>query len=148
MEDAVAVALEREAKVAGMPGLTPSPYCLGRADCHRCQTARFLLLERFACLPEKYTQNDLVLLALTIPLTSYVEKNNVINDKINIYKMEEINNWNIVRKTIFEIFGASPGKLEHINKTENREEIILTVEQKERIYNIYSKDFINFDYKK
>jgi hypothetical protein len=44
VEDTVAVALEGEAKVAGMLGLAPSPFCLGRADCYRCQTVRLLLL--------------------------------------------------------------------------------------------------------
>jgi hypothetical protein len=57
MKDAVAVALEGEAKVAGTLGLRPSPLCLGRADRYRRQTTRLLLLERFARVPEEYTHH-------------------------------------------------------------------------------------------
>ena len=88
------------------------------------------------------------ILGLTIPTTCYVENDGGISKKINIYKMEDKDNWDIVSNNFLELFGKKLGQLPHINKSENRKEIILTSDQKERIYKIYEKDFINFNYKK
>ena len=83
-------------------------------------------------LPKKYEKNKIIMISLAIPLTSYIEKNNEINSKINIYKIEMINDWMNVRSSFLTLFASEPSPLEHINKTKNRVKTLLTSEQKGR----------------
>ena len=62
-------------------------------------------------------------------------------------KLEDKKSWSFVQNNLNELFNIKLQNLIYIYKSKNQK-IILNNDQKNRIYNIYKDDFINFNYNK
>jgi hypothetical protein len=83
----------------------------------------------------------------SVPQTSYLEgRDGKINTDINIFKIEDPSKWGLVQSIFFNFYKVNLPNLKNFNVTKEKYDLNLSHKQKERIYNLYKKDFINFNY--